>query len=173
MFDTYAAAKALRNAGFDEPQAEAAVAMVRDAVSEGVATGEDAARLEGKVESETARLEDKVDAGLAEVKTDVARIEGRVESEIGRLETHPTVRMYGGSIDTAAVVVRAVPTDVVTPPIPRLRPRTRHILPLRLAQQAIRLPVSRESHATQDCASSQLTLTTGRRPRPQPSSFGR
>ena len=50
MFDTYAAAKALRNAGFDEPQAEAAVAMVRNAVSEGVATGEDAARLKSKVE---------------------------------------------------------------------------------------------------------------------------
>ena len=36
-FDTYAAAKALRDAGFDERQAEAAVAMVRDAVTEGVA----------------------------------------------------------------------------------------------------------------------------------------
>ena len=37
-FDTHAAAKALREAGFDEAQAEAAVAMVRDAVTEGVAT---------------------------------------------------------------------------------------------------------------------------------------
>ena len=50
MFDTYAAARALRNAGFDEPQAEAAVAVVRNAVSEGVATGGDAARLESKIE---------------------------------------------------------------------------------------------------------------------------
>ena len=50
MFDTYAAAKALRNAGFDEPQTEAAVAVVRNAVSEGVATGEDAARLKSKIE---------------------------------------------------------------------------------------------------------------------------
>ena len=31
-FDTYAAAKHLRDAGFDERQAEAAVSMVRDAV---------------------------------------------------------------------------------------------------------------------------------------------
>ena len=148
MFDTYAAAKALRNAGFDEPQAEAAVAMVRDAVSEGVATGEDAARLERKIDAglaevkaDAARLEGKVDAGLAEVKADAARLEdkvdarfaevkaeiaevktdvarlegkvesesarleGRVESEIGRLETRLTVRMYGGLIATAAVVV--------------------------------------------------------------------
>ena len=76
MFDACAAARALRNAGFDEPQAEAAVATVRDAVPEGVATGEDA-----------------------------ARIEGRVGSEIGRIETRPTVRMYGGSVATAAVAV--------------------------------------------------------------------
>ena len=32
-FDTYAAAKRLRDAGFDERQTEAAVSMVRDAVS--------------------------------------------------------------------------------------------------------------------------------------------
>ena len=31
-FDTYAAAKRLRDAGFDEAQAEAAVSMVRDAL---------------------------------------------------------------------------------------------------------------------------------------------
>ena len=48
-FDTYAAAKALRQAGFDEGQAEAAVAMVRDAVTEGVATRSDAARIEGQL----------------------------------------------------------------------------------------------------------------------------
>ena len=34
-FDTYAAAKTLRDAGFDEGQAEAAVAVVRDAVGAG------------------------------------------------------------------------------------------------------------------------------------------
>ncbi len=129
MFDTYAAAKALRNAGFDEPQAEAAVAMVRDAVSEGVATGEDAARLESKIDAgiaetktDVTRLEGKVDAGLAEVKaeiaevkaglaevkTDVARLDGRIESEVGRLEARLTVRMYGGLIATAAVVVALI-----------------------------------------------------------------
>jgi hypothetical protein len=34
------------------------------------------------------------------------------------------------------------------------------------------LPVTSESHATYACASSQLTLITGRCPRPQPWSFG-
>ena len=42
-FDTYAAAKTLREAGFDDRQAEAAVAVVHDAVTGGVATKADLA----------------------------------------------------------------------------------------------------------------------------------
>ena len=42
-FDTYAAAKTLREAGFDERQAEAAVTMVRDAMTGSVATKADLA----------------------------------------------------------------------------------------------------------------------------------
>lgn len=133
MFDTYAADKALRDAGFDRPRAEAAVAMVRDAVSEGVATGEDAARPESKVDTgiaeakaDAARLESNVDARfaeakaeVAEVKTGVTRLEGKVESENagieGRvesgsrgLEAHPTVRMYSGLIATSAVLLALI-----------------------------------------------------------------
>lgn len=63
-FDTHAAVTALRKAGFDEPQAEAAVAMVRDAITEGVATKADVDRLETKIEA----LETKIDAGLAALK---------------------------------------------------------------------------------------------------------
>ena len=44
-FDTYAAAKTLREAGFDDRQAEAAVAVVHDAVTGGVATKADLAEL--------------------------------------------------------------------------------------------------------------------------------
>ena len=42
-FDTYAAAKTLREAGFDDRQAEAAVAVVHDAITGGVATKADLA----------------------------------------------------------------------------------------------------------------------------------
>lgn len=126
MFDTYAANKALRDAGFDRPQAEAAVAMVRDAVSEGVATGEDAARPESKVDTgiaeakaDAARLEGNVDARFAEVKTGVTRLEGKVESENARiegrvesgirgLEARLTVRMYSGLIAASAVLLALV-----------------------------------------------------------------
>ena len=47
-FDTYAAAKRLRDAGFDESQAEAAVTMVRDAV------GTDREQLATKADLDTA-----------------------------------------------------------------------------------------------------------------------
>ena len=51
-FDTYTAAKRLRDAGFDEDQAEAAVSMVRDAVGtdrEQLATKADLAGLEARM----------------------------------------------------------------------------------------------------------------------------
>ena len=115
MFDTYAANKALRDAGFDRPQAEAAVAMGGDAVSEGVATGEDAARLESKVDTGIAEAK----AEVAEVKTGVTRLEGKVESEnagiegrvesgIRGLEARLTVRMYSGLIAASAVLLALI-----------------------------------------------------------------
>lgn len=55
-FDSYAAAKRLREAGFDEGQAEAAVAVIRDAVTEGVVTKTDVARLETLIERGVNRL---------------------------------------------------------------------------------------------------------------------
>ena len=55
-FDTYAAAKLLREAGFDERQAEATVAVVRDAVTERVATKADIARLATLIERGVNRL---------------------------------------------------------------------------------------------------------------------
>ena len=58
-FDTYAAAKRLRDAGFDEHQAEAAVAMVRDATSadrEALATKTDLAEIRADLAALEARL---------------------------------------------------------------------------------------------------------------------
>lgn len=133
MFDTYTAAKALRDAGFDEPQAEAAVAMVRDAVSEGAATKEDAirlegkidtgiagvkadiGRLEGKIESDIGRLEGKIEAIEGKIESDIGRLEGKIDTDraetkadITRLETRLTVRMYGGLVAMAAVLLALI-----------------------------------------------------------------
>ena len=59
-FDTYTAAKRLRDAGFDERQAEAAVSMVRDAAGadrEQLATKADLDALESRVDAKFAALE--------------------------------------------------------------------------------------------------------------------
>ena len=59
-FDTYAAAKRLRDAGFDERQAEAAVSMVRDAAGadhKQLATKADIDALESRVDAKLAALE--------------------------------------------------------------------------------------------------------------------
>ena len=89
MFDTCAAARTLRDAGFDESQAEAAVAMVRDAISEGAATKEDVARLESKIDAGIARLEGKIDSDIAGVKAEIADMRaeiGGMKAEIGGIK---------------------------------------------------------------------------------------
>ena len=67
-FDTYTAAKRLRDAGFDERQAEAAVSMVRDAAGadrEQLATKADLDALESRVDAKLAALETRLRADLA------------------------------------------------------------------------------------------------------------
>ena len=64
-FDTLSYARRLKEAGVDEKQAEAHAEAVRDAITQGVAT-----------KADIARLEDKMD-GMA-TKTDVAKLETRI-----------------------------------------------------------------------------------------------
>ena len=72
-FDTYAAAKRLRDAGFDERQAEAAVSMVRDAA------GADREQLATK-------------ADLAEVRADLAALETRLRADLATKADLETLR---------------------------------------------------------------------------------
>ena len=91
-FDTYAAAKMLREAGFNEGQAEAAVAMVRDAVTEGVATKADlqAVVTDLKADLRTAVAELKADLLKAVVGIVVAVLLANVGL------TFAVVRLLGG-----------------------------------------------------------------------------
>ncbi len=66
-FDTHKAVKLLREAGADEPLAEAVVATVGDAMGENVATKVDIAM----VQRDIASLR-------AELKTDIAELESRL-----------------------------------------------------------------------------------------------
>ena len=93
-FDAYAAAKTLREAGFNEGQAEAAVAMVRDAVTEGVATK----------------------AGIAALKADLAALKADIDlahgdpgrgRDCGR-QAHPVM---GWVMDWRHTETTAAPAD--------------------------------------------------------------
>ena len=78
-FDTYAAAKRLRDAGFDERQAEAAVSMVRDAA------GADLANLATKADIDALRTATKAD--ITALKGDIAGIDSRIDSLRAELGT--------------------------------------------------------------------------------------
>ena len=86
-FDTYAAAKRLRDAGFDERQAEAAVSMVRDAAGadrEHLATKADLAELKAELKGDVEALRAATKADLAELKgdlkADLAELKGDIEA---------------------------------------------------------------------------------------------
>ena len=112
-FDTYTAAKRLRDAGFNEHQAEAAVTMVRDAVvadQEARATKADVdAAISGLESRLTARmdvLEARMDTLEARMDTRMDALEARMDTfatkaELAALETRLTHRLY-------AVVLAAV-----------------------------------------------------------------
>ena len=88
-FDTHAAVTALRKAGFDEPQAEAAVAMVRDAVTEGVATKGDVDRLHTKMEAVETKIE-ALDTKIEAVETKIEAVETKIEAVETKIEALDT-----------------------------------------------------------------------------------
>ena len=73
-FDTHKAVKALREAGADEPLAEAVVVTTGDALGENVATKADLAALKADLTEVEAALK----ADLAEVKVNLAEMETRL-----------------------------------------------------------------------------------------------
>lgn len=93
-FDTYTAAKRLRDAGFDEAQAEAAVVMVREAVTEGFATARAEAARQASAETAAlqagfVRLESAVEGHVARLDARMEGLEGRVgalEARVGNLD---------------------------------------------------------------------------------------
>lgn len=99
VFDTHAAVTTLRGAGFDERQAEGVVSMVRQALSEGVATKADMKDIRGDIK---------------DLRGEIKRLEGRIENvedrmatkeDLARLETRMTVRFFGGLLAAVGAVV--------------------------------------------------------------------
>ena len=94
-FDTYTAAKRLRDAGFNEHQAEAAVTMVRDAV----VADREARVTKADLDAAISGLESRL---MARMGTFEARMDTfATKAELAALETRLTHRLY-------AVVLAAV-----------------------------------------------------------------
>ena len=114
-FDTYAAAKRLRDAGFDERQAEAAVSMVRDAAGAdlaNLATKADVAALKGDIDAlrtatkaDIAALKGDIDALRTETKADIAALKGDIDAL--RTETKADIAALKGDIDALRTETKA------------------------------------------------------------------
>ena len=116
-FDTYTAAKRLRDAGFNEHQAEAAVTMVRDAVGADREARVTKADLDAATSGLESRLTARMDATRADFDAAISGLESRLtarmdtiearmdafatKAELAALETRLTHRLY-------AVVLAAV-----------------------------------------------------------------
>jgi hypothetical protein len=74
-FDTLKTSKELTAAGFEAAQAEALAAAIGASLTSGVATREDIAKLDGKIEGAVTRLDGKIDS-----------VTGRLEGQIQLLK---------------------------------------------------------------------------------------
>ena len=92
-FDTYTAAKRLRDAGFNEHQAEAAVTMVRDAV----VADQEARATKADVDATTSGLESRLTARMDTLAT---------KADFAAFETRLTYRLY--AVFLAAVVANGI-----------------------------------------------------------------
>ena len=77
-FDTHKAVKALKEAGFDDPQAEAVVATVGEAIGGSIATKADIAELRTTTKADIAEVR-------AEMKTDIAELRAEMKTDIAEL----------------------------------------------------------------------------------------
>ncbi len=102
-FDTLKATKLLKASGFEETQAEAVVATVRDAVSDNVATKADMGEL--RAEMGALRAELKADMGelRAEFKADMGELRAELKADIAELRAS----MYRMVLTTSLAVIGA------------------------------------------------------------------
>ena len=82
-FDTYKAVKALREAGFDDAQAEAVTEQISVAIDESVATKDDLGKAQVELKTEVAELRTELGQVRTELKADVAEL----RAELGQVRT--------------------------------------------------------------------------------------
>lgn len=107
-FDTYKAVKSLQEAGFEEVQAEAVVAMVGGAMDEPVASKTDIADLRGSIRSELAGLRSEMHDKIASLRNKIAGLRNEMHSEIADLRADMYRRLWFMATGIVAVTVAGV-----------------------------------------------------------------
>ena len=87
-FDTHKAVKALKEAGFDDPQAEAVVATVGEAIGGSIATKADIAEVRTTTKADIAELRAEITELRAEMKTDIAQLRAEMADQFSILYRH-------------------------------------------------------------------------------------
>ena len=87
-FDTHKAVKALREAGADEPLAEAVVVTIGDALGEHVATKADVAEVKTGLAEVKAELKADVAEVKAELKADVAEVKAELKADMAEVKVN-------------------------------------------------------------------------------------
>ena len=86
-FDTHKAVTALKQAGFAEPQAEAVVNTMGEALGGSVATKADLAAVQTKLEADIAATKADLAAVQAKLEADIAAVQTKLEADIAAVKT--------------------------------------------------------------------------------------
>ena len=85
IFDTHAAIKRLKSAGFDDGQAEAVSDTVHNAITGGVATKADITELRNEMNSKITEVRIELKDDIGKVREEVAELRGRMNIGIALL----------------------------------------------------------------------------------------
>jgi len=107
-FDTHKAVTALKQAGFAEPQAEAVVTTMGEALGGNVATKADLAAVEAKLEAVEAKLEADIAAVQAKLEADIAAVRTEIAQEFKALYKQLWV-MAVGIVGLTVTLVKLIP----------------------------------------------------------------
>ena len=117
-FDALAAVGTLRDAGFEDRQAEAVAGVVRHAVdadrgalatkADIAALRADQAALRADTRADIAALRADLDTGLASVRSDLDTGLAGLRADIAALENRLTSRFFGGLLAVGGLIVAAV-----------------------------------------------------------------
>lgn len=107
QFDTLKAVKSLKEAGFDQDQAEAVVTTVGGALESNVATRQDVEKTELSLRGEIAEKTGELRGEMSDLRGEIAELRGEVRSEIANLKAEIFRQLWimGGSIVGVIVVL--------------------------------------------------------------------